>query len=93
MYGVMTELNPVYGERVKIDNVFINDVIIYKVKGIDVYSVVTGKTATMLKVFDLIVNDAVIWKIMYENIEINPTTKCYLSLNRKIYKVANVLRL
>lgn len=52
-----------------------------------------GKTSTMLKVFDLIVNDAVIWKTMYENIEINPTTKGYLSLNRKIYKVANVLRL
>jgi hypothetical protein len=60
-YFAVMKGNPLYGERVKINNVSINDIISYKVKGNMIYSVVTGTTSTMIKVEDLLaenINDS-----------------------------------
>jgi len=79
-YIAVMKGTPIYGERVKINNVCINDIISYKVKGNLIYSVVTGTTSTMIKVEDLLtenMNDSVNF---YINPEQNITTKCLLHL-------------
>jgi hypothetical protein len=91
-FAVMTGL-PIYGERAYIDNVNINDVITYKVKGYSVFSVVIGTTPTMIKVFDLNCENTIDGVNLYINNEQNSTTKCLLKPTRKIFKVRNINRL
>jgi hypothetical protein len=89
-YFAVMKGNPLYGERVKINNVSINDIISYKVKGNMIYSVVTGTTSTMIKVEDLLaenINDSLNF---YINSEQNITTKCLLKDSRKIFKIKNI---
>jgi hypothetical protein len=90
-FAVMTGL-PVYGERANILNVEINDVISYKVKGKWIFSVVTGTTPTMIKVFDLFCETTQHGVNLYINHELNSTTKCLLKPSRKIFKIKNVVK-
>jgi len=84
-FGVMTG-KPVYGERVTINNVNINDVITYKIKGYWVFSKVLGTTPTMIKVIDLICENTINGINLYINNEQNITTKCLLKPTRKIFQ-------
>jgi hypothetical protein len=88
-FAVMNGL-PVYGERAKINNVNVNNVITYKVKGYWVFSVVTGTTPTMIKVIDLICENTETGVNLYINNEQNYTTKCLLNESRKIFKIRNI---
>jgi len=88
-FAVMTGL-PLYGERAYINNVNVNDVITYKVKGILIFSVVLGTTPTMIKVVDLICENTIDGVNLYKNNEKNITTKCFLKPSRKIFKVTNI---
>jgi len=88
-FALMTGL-PEYGERANINNVNINDVITYRVKGYWVFSVVLGTTPTMIKVVDLICENTNNGVILYINNEQNITTKCLLSPTRRIFKVRNI---
>jgi len=81
---------PKYGERASINNVNINDVITYKVKGYYIFSVVLGTTLTMIKVVDLICENTENGVNLYVNNEQNITTKHLLKPTRKIYKVVNI---
>jgi hypothetical protein len=85
--------SPVYGERAKIINVQMNDIITYRVGGNWIFSVVTGTTSTMIKVIDLnyeITNQGIYLRL---NPEQNSTTKCLLNESRRIFKVRNILYL
>lgn len=88
-FGVMTGL-PIYGERVTINNVNINDVITYRIKGYWVFSKVIGTTPTMIKVIDLICENTIDGVNLYINNEQNLTTKCSLNPTRKIFKIINI---
>ena len=90
-FAIMTG-NPIYGDRVNIDNVNINDVITYKVNGYWVFSFVIGTTSTMIKVVDLICENTVDGVNLYINNEQNTTTKCLLNPTRMIFKVINITR-
>jgi len=91
-FAVMTGL-PIYGERANINNVNVNDIISYKVKGYWVFSVVLGTTPTMIKVIDLTCENTLNGVNLYINNEQNITTKCLLNPKRKIFKVRNINRL
>jgi hypothetical protein len=91
-FALMTGL-PEYGERVNINNVNINDVITYRVKGYWVFSVVLGTTPTMIKVVDLICENTNYGVNLYINNEQNIITKCLLKPTRRIFKVRNVNRI
>ena len=82
--------SPVYGERAKINNVKINDIISYMVKGYLTYSVVTGTTSTMIKVQDLLCENTEYGINLYINSQQNSTTKCLLKETRKILKIKNI---
>jgi len=88
-FALMTGL-PEYGLRVNINNVNINDIITYRVKGYWIFSVVLGTTPTMIKVVDLICENTNNGINLYINNEQNATTKCLLKPTRKIFKVRNV---
>lgn len=92
-FAIMTGLSPVYGERADINNVNINDIITYRVKGCWVFSVVLGTTASMIKVSDLICENTNDGVNLYINSEQNITTKCLLNPLRRIFKVRNINRL
>lgn len=88
-FAVMDGL-PIYGLRVKISNVNINDVITYKVNGIWIFSVVIGTTATMIQVNDLICENTQDGINLYINHKQNSVTKCLLKESRRMFKVKNV---
>jgi|688.fasta_scaffold1819269_1 hypothetical protein len=81
---------PVYGERAKINNVKINDIISYMVKGHLTYSVVTGTTSTMIKIQDLLCENTEYGINLYVKSEQNSTTKNLLKETRKILKIKNI---
>lgn len=91
-FGIITGF-PEEGERAYINNVNINDVITYKVKGQRVFSVVLGTTTTMIKVVDLICEYTNNGVILYINSQQNVTTKCSLKPTRRLFKIRNVTRL
>ena len=91
-FAVMTGL-PEYGERANIDNVNVNDVITYRVKGYWIFSVVLGTTPTMIKVIDLCCENAIDGVNLYINRKQNSTTKCLLKPSRRIFKIRNINRL
>lgn len=91
LFGVMTGL-PEYDERANINNVNINDVITYKVKGYWIFSVVLGTTPSMIKVIDLICENTFNGVNLYINNKQNNITKCSLGPKRRIFKVKNVIR-
>ena len=84
---------PEYGERVNIVNVNIDDVITYRVKGYWVFSVVIGRTTTMIQVVDLFCENTVNAINLYINKKQNSTTKNLLNSSRRIFKVININRL
>jgi hypothetical protein len=88
-FAVMNGL-PVYGDRANINNVNINDIITYRVKGYWVFSAVIGTTPTMIKVVDLICETTTDGVNLYINSQQNATTKCVLNPSRKIFKVRNI---
>lgn len=90
-FALMTGL-PEYGERANINNVNINDVITYRVKGYWVFSVVLGTTPTMIKVVDLISENTNYGVNLYINNKQNTITKCSLNPARSIFKVRNINR-
>lgn len=81
---------PIYGERVNIDNVNINDVITYKINGRYVFSYVIGRTPTMIKVCDLVCENVADGVNLYTLNQKNHITKCLLKPTRKIHKVVNI---
>lgn len=88
-FAVMNGL-PVYNGRAKVDNVIINDIITYKVKGVWIFSVVTGTTPSSIKVIDLdseITADSV--RFYCKNAK-NPTTDNAVVDSRRIFKVDNI---
>jgi hypothetical protein len=87
-FAVITGL-PVYGQHANIQNVNVNDVITYKVKGRWIFSVVIGTTPTMIKVFDLFSENTLNGINLYINYKLNSTTKCLLKPTRKIFKIQN----
>jgi hypothetical protein len=87
--AIMTGL-PEYGGRANIDNVNINDVITYSVKGYWIFSVVVGTTPTMIQVVDLFCENTIDGVNLYINKIQNSTTKCLLSSSRRIFKVRNI---
>ena len=88
-FGVIDGL-PLYGERAKIDNVKINDVISYMVKGHLTFSVVTGTTPTMIKIQDLLCENTEYGINLYVKTQQNSTTKNLLKETKKILKIKNV---
>ena len=87
--AIMTGL-PEYGGRANIDNVNINDVITYRVKGLWIFSTVIGTTATMIQVVDLFCENTIDGVNLYINKNQNFTTKCLLNPSRRIFKVRNI---
>lgn len=84
---------PIYGDRVNINNIILNDIISYKIKGNWVFSMIIGNTPTMIKVVDLrceITEDGV---YLFTNSKQNETTKCLLSPSRRIFKIKNIKQL
>ena len=81
---------PEYGERAKVNNSNINDIITYKVEKIWIYSVVIGITPTCIRVIDLdceITENCVnLTKSLIKNI----TTDCLLKDSRRIFKINNI---
>ena len=90
--AIMTGL-PQYGGRANIDNVNINDVITYSVKGYWIFSVFIGKTQSMIKVVDLFCENTINGVNLYINKIQNSTTKCLLSPSRRLFKVRNINKL
>ncbi len=90
--AVMTGI-PEYNERVNIFNVNIDDIITYKTKGYWIFSVVIGKTTTMIKVVDLFCENTVDGVNLYINTKQNSTTKCLLNPSRRIFKVRNIKKI
>jgi len=90
--AIMTGL-PQYGGRANIDNVNINDVITYSVKGYWIFSVVIGTTPSMIKVVDLFCENTINGVNLYINKIQNSTTKCLLSPSRRLFKVRNINKL
>ena len=71
--AIMTGL-PEYGGRANIDNVNINDVITYNVKGYWIFSVVIGTTPTMIQVVDLFCENTINGVNLYIN---KDSSLCY----------------
>lgn len=82
---------PIYNNRVTKNNVNINDVITLKINGKRCYRYIVDITDTMIKVkcLDIIVDNQKICFIVNDNID--TITNNYLSFDREIYKVSNVI--
>ena len=81
---------PIYGDRAKIHNVIVDDIITYRVKGRWVFSVVTGTTPTMIKVTDLNCENTQHSVKLYIKPEKSSTTFGLLNDTRRIFKVQNI---
>jgi len=84
---MMIRGNLINGERAYIGNINENDIISYKVKGNWIYSVVIGTTPTMIKVYDLKLENTEEGIKLYRREDKNEITKCLIKPSRKIFHV------
>ncbi len=91
-FAIMKGFTPIYGERITINNVKINDIIIYYIKKSMTFSVVIGKTPTTIKVCELncVYNFRMRGAYFYKIDKDNSTTHNTLNLTRTILKLTNV---
>jgi hypothetical protein len=91
-FAIMKGFTPIYGERTTINNVKINDIIIYYIKKSMTFSVVIGKTPTTIKVCELncVYNFRMRGAYFYKIDKDNSTTHNTLNLTRTILKLTNV---
>ena len=91
-FAIMKGFTPIYGERATINNVKINDIIIYYLKKSMTFSVVIGKTPTTIKVCELncVYNFRMRGAYFYKIDKNDSTTYKTLNPTRKILKLTNV---
>ena len=91
-FAIMKGFTPIYGEQVTINNVKINDIIIYYRKNSMTFSVVIDKTPTTIKVCELncVYNFRMRGAYFYKIDKDNSTTHKTLNPTRTILKLTNV---